>query len=187
MIKKVFLLLTIGISAFSFAQVGIKTDNPYPSADLELGSTNKTLILNRVPNTSAVANAIDGMMIYDISEECVKAYQANKWSKCLGKGLNSRTAVSPVSFSCNSATISPVPTSGKTYRGTLSIPYTGGNGSTYEAQSVRSSGLNAVLPAGTFALGNGSLEYSVTGTPDQTGNITFNINVSGNTCSVTLK
>ncbi|AZA81392.1 hypothetical protein C1637_02105 [Chryseobacterium lactis] len=182
--KNVCVLITFGISMLSFAQVGIKTDKPYPSADLELGSNDKTLILNRVLNTSAIANPVDGMMIYDRSEECVKAYQNKKWSKCLGKGLNSRSAISSISLSCSSATISPAPTSGKTYKGTLTIPYTGGNGSSYESQIVKTNGLSAVLPAGMFSQGSGNLQYSVTGTPDQTGNITFNVNVVGNTCSV---
>ncbi|TZF92719.1 hypothetical protein FW781_20220 [Chryseobacterium panacisoli] len=186
--KNVFLLVTCGFSVLSFAQVGIKKDNPYASADLELGSNNKTLLLNRVPNTSAVANPVNGMMIYDLSEECVKAYQAGKWSKCLGKGLIGKKALnSPVSLSCASATISPSPIAGQAFNGRLTIPYTGGNGGTYEAQSVQANGLSAALPAGRFAMGNGSLQYNITGIPDRAGNITFNVTVAGNSCSVTSK
>ncbi|PKF74859.1 hypothetical protein CW752_07085 [Chryseobacterium sp. PMSZPI] len=166
--------------------MGIGTKNPHLSTDLELGSSNKTLILNRVPNTGAIANPTDGMMIYDISEECVKAYQANKWSKCLGKGLNSRSSTNPISLLCSSANFSPALISGKAYKGILTIPYTGGDGSTYESQSIVSNGLNAILSSGKFVSGNGNLEYSVTGNPT-TKNVIFDINIAGNTCSVTVK
>ncbi|WPO91071.1 hypothetical protein [Chryseobacterium sp. HR92] len=186
--KNVFLLVTCCFSVLSFAQVGIKKDNPNASTDLELGSNNKTLLLNRVPNTSSVANPVNGMMIYDLSEECVKAYQAGKWSKCLGKGLSGKKALnSLVSLSCTSATISPSPVAGQAFNGTLTIPYTGGNGETYEAQSIKANGLSAALPTGRFAMGSGSLLYHITGTPDRTGNITFNVTAAGTSCSVTSK
>lgn len=180
--------MAFGFGVLSFAQVGIKQSDPNLSSDLELGSNNKTLLLNRVPNTGAVANPVNGMMIYDLSEECVKAYQAGKWSKCLGKGLNGKKALaSPVSLSCTSAVISPSPISGQAYKGVLTVPYTGGNGGVYDAETIHTNGLKATLSAGQFAMGNGSLQYSVTGTPDRTGSITFNVNVAGNTCSVASK
>lgn len=186
--KNVLLLISFSFSVLSFAQVGIKKDNPNLSSDLELGSNNKTLLLNRVPNTAAVANPVNGMMIYDQSEECVKAYQNGKWSKCLGKGLNGKKALaSSVSLLCTSATISPNPVAGQPFKGTLTIPYTGGNGGSYEAQTIQTNGLTATLPVGNFVIGNGSLQYSITGTPDKTGNITFNANIAGNTCSVVSK
>ncbi|MGE8556346.1 MAG: hypothetical protein ACN6OB_20680 [Chryseobacterium jejuense] len=186
--KNVLLLISFSFSVLSFAQVGIKKDNPHLSSDLELGSNNKTLLLNRVPNTAAVANPVNGMMIYDQSEECVKAYQGGKWSKCLGKGLSGKKALSsPVSLSCTSATISPSPVAGQAFNGKLTIPYTGGNGDAYGTQSIQTNGLSAALPDGRFAIGSGSLQYSITGVPDRTGNITFNVSVAGKACSVTSK
>ncbi|WP_160138227.1 hypothetical protein [Chryseobacterium sp. c4a] len=186
--KNVLLLITSTISVLSFAQVGIKEKNPNLSSDLELGSDNKTLLLNRVLNTGVITTPTNGMMIYDISEECVKAFQADKWSKCLGKGLVGKKALmNPVSLSCNSATVSPSPIAGQVYKGVLIIPYTGGNGGVYDAASIRANGLTATLPAGQFATGSGNLQYSITGTPDRTGSITFNVNVAGNTCSVASK
>ncbi|MDR2238614.1 MAG: hypothetical protein LBE92_20990 [Chryseobacterium sp.] len=186
--KIISLLAAFGFSAFSFAQVGIKTQDPYPSSDLDLGSRNKALLLNKVDNTSVVNNPVDGMMIYDMSEECVKARQDGKWTKCLGKGLNGKMAArNSLSLSCASATLSPNPEAGKPFKGTLTIPYTNGNGGAYEAQSIQTNGLTASLAAGKFAAGNGNLQYSVTGTPDQTGNIRFNVNTGGNSCSVVSK
>ena len=186
--KKKLLLLAFCYSALCFSQVGIGTASPHLSTDLELASANKTLLLNRVPNTAAVANPVNGMMIYDQSEECVKAYQNGKWSNCLGKGLTGKKALAnPVSLLCTSATVSPNAVAGQAFKGTLTIPYTGGNGGRYEAQSIQANGLTAFLPAGNFTVGNGSLQYSITGTPDKTGNITFNTIIAGNTCSVVSK
>lgn len=188
--KNVFLLVTFGFSVLSFAQVGIKKDNPHASADLELGSPNKTLILNRVPNTIAISNPVNGMMIYDQSEDCVKSYQAQKWSKCLGKGKNFKSVKPPsgsFSLSCASAVLSPGLVTGQEYKGTLIIPYTNGTGNVYEEQTIRTNGLTAVLPAGKFGTGNGSLQYSVTGKPEKAEPIILNVNAGGSTCSVTLK
>lgn len=187
--KKIILLLTtLGFSAFSFAQVGIKTQDPYPSSDLDLGSRNKALLLNKVATTSVVNDPVDGMMVYDMSEECVKAHQDGKWTKCLGKGLNGKMALkNSLSLSCSSATVSSNPEAGKSFKGTLTIPYTNGNGEAYEAQFIQTHGLTASLAAGKFTVGNGNLVYSVTGTPDQTGNIRFNVNIGGNSCSIVPK
>lgn len=187
--KNVFLLVACGFSVLSFAQVGIKKDNPHASTDLELGSSNKTLLLNRVANTNAVPNPVNGMMVYDQSEECVKAYQSGKWTKCLGKGLNSKSAKSSsdsFSLSCTSATLAPSLKAGQAYKGVLSIPYTNGTGNTYGEQIIRVNGLTAMLSAGKLTTGNGAVQYSVTGKPDRT-DVTFNVHIEGSTCSVAAK
>ena len=65
------------------------------------------------------------------------------------------------------------------------IAYTGGNGGTYTSQAIASSGvtgLTATLSAGSFANGNGTLTYNITGTPSSSGTATFGINISGKTC-----
>lgn len=176
--RKLLLLVTsLSISSLSFAQVGIKTANPHLSSDLELGSTNKSLLLNRVPNTAAIANAVNGMLIYDVSEQCVKAFQGGAWSNCFYKESN-------FSLACGSAVFSPATaTQGTPYAGTLTIPYSGGDGSAYAAQSIQSNGLTATLPAGTLATGNGSLQFSISGFPITSGSAVFSITVNGSICS----
>lgn len=177
--RKLLLLVTsFSISSLSFAQVGINKTNPHLSADLELGSTNKSLLLNRVPNTAAIANAVNGMLIYDVSEQCVKAFQGGAWSKCFWKE-------STFALVCASAVFAPTnATQNQPYTGTLTIPYTGGDGSAYAAQSIPSSnGLTAILSAGNFVIGNGNLVYNIIGTPVTTSPAVFNITVNGSTCS----
>src|SRR5690606_15628626 len=70
---------------------GINTETPHASSDLELASPDKALLLNRVANTAAVADPTNGMLIYDLEDKCVKAYQGDPlaWSDCLdGSGGN---------------------------------------------------------------------------------------------------
>jgi uncharacterized protein (TIGR02145 family) len=69
---------------------------------------------------------------------------------------------------------------------TSSISYTGGDGGPYEAQTVLSSGvqgLSAIITAGTFANGAGTLTYNIIGTPKSNGYARFNLNIGGVSCS----
>lgn len=176
--KKLLLPIYFSLCSFAVAQVGINQPNPNLSADLELGSTNKSLLLNRVPNTGAIANPVNGMLIYDVAEQCVKAFQGGAWSQCFWKD-NPEFALT-----CASAVFAPpTATQGQPYTGTLTIPYTGGDGSAYPGQTIQSNGLTATLAPGTFAVGNGSLQFSVTGFPVASGTAVFSITVNGSTCS----
>jgi formylglycine-generating enzyme required for sulfatase activity len=70
-----------------------------------------------------------------------------------------------------------------------SVPYTGGNGASYSAQSVSSTGvtgLTATLAAGTLAGGAGSLNYTITGTPSGSGTASFALSMGGQSCALTL-
>ena len=46
-------------------------------------------------------------------------------------------------------------------------------------------GLTLTVNAGTFANGNGTLEYSITGTPSGSGIASFPISIGGRTCTLT--
>ncbi len=68
------------------------------------------------------------------------------------------------------------------------IAYTGGNGGTHTGQTITSTGvtgLTATLAAGTFANGNGSLTYEISGTPSASGTASFAVNIGGKTCALT--
>lgn len=68
---------------------------------------------------------------------------------------------------------------------TLTIPYTGGNGGSYAAQSFTSTGvpgLTATLAAGNLQVGNGNLVFNITGTPLGEGTANFNITIAGKNC-----
>jgi uncharacterized protein (TIGR02145 family) len=93
-------------------------------------------------------------------------------------------------LNCGGATLT-----GNLYNGSVasgvsvSVPYTAGNGGSYAAQSISSTGvvgLTATLAAGTLANGAGSLTYTITGTPTTSGTATFAITVGGQSCSFTV-
>ena len=69
------------------------------------------------------------------------------------------------------------------------ILYSGGNGGPYAAQSITSTGvtgLTATCAAGTFATGDGSLTYTISGTPASSGNASFALSIGGQTCTFSI-
>ena len=67
------------------------------------------------------------------------------------------------------------------------ISYSGGNGGLYSAQTISStgvSGLTAVLSAGTFVSGSGSVSLSISGTPNSSGTATFSFTLGGQSCTL---
>ncbi|REC63775.1 hypothetical protein DRF65_03440 [Chryseobacterium pennae] len=177
--NKYMTLMLIMMGNFAFSQVGIGTPTPHTGSDLDLGATDKALYLNRTANTASINDPQPGMMIYDVSEHCIKAYQDNppKWSDCMD-------SVSGVvsGFTCGSASFKPTAAQGATYSGTLTIPYTGGNGGTYPVQSFTQNGLIFTLTAGNFSIGNGNLVYTINGTPATSGAMSLNIIAGGKSC-----
>jgi len=73
---------------------------------------------------------------------------------------------------------------------TATLTYTGGNGKTYLTKSHTSTGvtgLSATLLAGTLANGEGTLVYTISGTPTSAGTANFAIALGGKTCSIDVK
>ncbi len=69
------------------------------------------------------------------------------------------------------------------------ITYSGGNGGFYSAQSISSTGvvgLTTTLNSGILATGNGSLEFTISGTPTSVGNALFLVTIAGQVCSVSM-
>lgn len=101
------------------------------------------------------------------------------------------TEATVASLSCSSATFSNASaTSGVAYSGTVTVPYTSGNGVAYEAATISSTGvtgLTAVLTAGTLADGSGgSITYTITGTPASSGTASFALSFGAQSCTLTL-
>lgn len=92
-------------------------------------------------------------------------------------------------LNCGTSTPNGTLTSGTTAIGvTVSVPYSGGNGGSYTAQSVTSTGvtgLTATRVAGNLAIGNGSVTYSISGSASF-GTASFAISLGGQSCSFTL-
>lgn len=100
-------------------------------------------------------------------------------------------SMEPVTISeltCPGAVFSGVATAGVTYNGVFTVPYTGGDGSTYTSDngvsSIGVTGLSAILVPGTLANGSGMITYAVAGTPKDGGTASFVINFGGRSCTV---
>jgi uncharacterized protein (TIGR02145 family) len=94
------------------------------------------------------------------------------------------------SLNCAGATLSGAITSSTPVSGiTVSVPYTGGNGAAHSGQTVTSTliaGLKATLPAGNFTNGAGILAYEIAGTPATTGTANFQLNIGGQSCTLSI-
>ncbi|PWN58390.1 hypothetical protein [Chryseobacterium viscerum] len=188
--KKMLIILTYGVSSLMLGQVGINTETPHPSSDLELGSANKALYLNRVGNPEInITSPQNGMILYDTSKKCVRAYQADAWSDCFGSIVQGPGTIT--ALDCASAThTGTLINNGTQYNSGIetAIPYTDGNGGSYSSININSTGVTglvASLTAGNFNNGNGTLVFQITGTPSGAGNAVFTISIAGQSCSFT--
>jgi uncharacterized protein (TIGR02145 family) len=71
----------------------------------------------------------------------------------------------------------------------LNIPYSGGNGFSYDGQIVSSTGvkgLTATLTAGNLNFGAGSLTYYINGSTNTSGIANFTIRIGGKVCELNL-
>ena len=139
-----------------------------------IGTGNLTYTITGTPNSSGTAN-----------------FSINIGGKSC---ILQRTVILPIGtisiLNCGNAT-----NNGTLYDGTVasgvssSISYSGGNGGSHNGQVVASTGvtgLTATLTAGTFAIGSGSLNYTISGTPDTIGIASFLLDIGGQTCELTI-
>jgi len=75
------------------------------------------------------------------------------------------------------------------YRVSVTVPYSAGNGGSYVGQTVVSTGvtgLTAYLYPGVFNVGEGTLNYIITGTPNGYGKASFALNIGGQSCNLQI-
>ncbi|WP_396147967.1 hypothetical protein [Flavobacterium sp.] len=83
--KKIILTLVLfGFNLYGFSQeltkkIGDNKNNIGTSSLLEIESPNKALVVTRISNTSDIAQPINGMIVYVLSENKFKIYQNNTW------------------------------------------------------------------------------------------------------------
>ncbi|MCY1660187.1 hypothetical protein [Chryseobacterium sp. SL1] len=162
------------------------------SAILDMSNvTNKGMLAPQVALTSAtdqttIASPKVGLLVYCTGTDVNFNTKGHLyWNGTEWRTLDNSTAASPsvTSVSCNSATLNPSNyTSGVNYTGTLTIPYTGGNGATYSpGSSVNVNNLTFTLQAGKLAIGSGSLTFTVAGTPNVTSPTTIPVPINPTT------
>jgi hypothetical protein len=182
--KKILLALLISFATIYEveAQVGIGTTLPEPDAILELKSTSKALLVTRVADVEAVVNPVNGMIVYDISLQCIRSFQKGVWSEC-------GSVVTPevLTLECGNITVNGSLIAGTAASSvTVTLPYTGGNAGNYSGQILSSTGvtgLTATLFGGVLDNGAGTVLYTITGTPNSAGTASFSASLGGQICT----
>jgi uncharacterized protein (TIGR02145 family) len=125
----------------------------------------------------------------------VNSSAINPGERAYGNGIRCIKDASAIpatlgAINCGSTSITGTLTSGTAASGvSASVPYTGGNGGSYAAQTISSTGvtgLTATLASGILANGAGSLTFTITGTPTTSGTASFAITIGGQSCSFTV-
>jgi uncharacterized protein (TIGR02145 family) len=113
------LLLTFFLAQTSIAQVGIGTNTPAASAQLDVSSTERGFLVPRMTSTerNAIVSPANGLQIYNTSTGCLNYFNINAWYEVCG---NIITGIYPVgAVFCNVTPTLVVdvtnPTTGKTW------------------------------------------------------------------------
>jgi uncharacterized protein (TIGR02145 family) len=172
------------------SNLGVGTTAPNNSAITEMNSTTQGFLPPRMTSAQrdAIQNPADGLIIFNLTSGCPNYYSNNQWFEWCGTGVTPVAIVS--SLTCGSTAVNGSLISGIAASGvSASVPYTGGNGGAYVAQTISSTGvtgLSATLPSGLLAIGNGALSFSITGTPNASGTASFALAIGGQTCTFTV-
>jgi hypothetical protein len=175
------------VRVLSTGEVGIGA-TPDASAKLEVASSSQGFLPPRLTSIQrdAIVSPSDGLIIFNTTSGCPNYFYDGTWYEWCGTGVLPIGVIG--ALNCGSATNNGTLTEGEPTSGVSSeISYTGGNGGTYNGQTVNSTGitgLTATLNAGTFANGSGSLTYTISGTPNSSGAASFVLSIGGQTCNL---
>jgi len=183
---------------FSGGNVGIGTANPSAGSILDLTSTDKALLLPRLSGTSSVVSPVDGMLMYDSSAKCVKAFADNQWSKCMGASLDF------LEVECTTGGFRGIYISGYAQINSKFVVTVKNNSSTTVSLNFSQSdlslsgisGLSVGQPTGVPVLNNNNitlspgssveLSYPITGTPSGSGLLSGTWSNSSLSCTQTV-
>ncbi|MDR6466296.1 MULTISPECIES: FISUMP domain-containing protein [Chryseobacterium] len=214
--KKHYLLALAFVGIVSYSQVGINNTAPKTTLEISSktsdGSSSEGFLLPKVTGNQLKAAETAGVYANDQDATLVFVTAApdegnrtgqvegmdskgfyyfdagsNRWVKMVSSGT---ITGSVTELLCSNATHAGVLETTSPAAGvSTNVPYTGGNGGIYSALSIPSigvTGLTAVLPSGTLNNGNGTLVFTITGTPSAAGTATFNIDLFGFNCGFNL-
>lgn len=211
--KKTNLLAGVLFGIATYGQVGINTTTPVVTLDVSAKTTDGTASEGfKLPNVTGNAlHAADTAGLYGVNHNATLVYVTeapdpvnrvgqvegmdepgfyyynagiNRWLKVI---VGTSDAAYIGQLQCSSASNFGLLTNGVAASGVnTTVPYTGGNGAGYSAQVINSTGVTgliALLSSGSLAVGNGFLNFTITGTPASAGTANFEVTIGGETCS----
>ncbi|MCF2221489.1 hypothetical protein H9Q08_19675 [Chryseobacterium sp. PS-8] len=128
---------------------------------LVLEKNNLGLVLPRNPLPTSISKPTSGSLIYDNSKNMLAVYNGTEWSFWEVPLVITQSNL--------------VVTKGTQINQNISIPYTGGKGTSYPSGNVTQNGLTLSYPAGVLA-GSGTINVQLSGNPNLPGIIIFKIN-----------
>lgn len=181
------ILIPLHLSLFS--QVGVGTPTPRGALDINTPTTNnKGLVLPTNDDPKNMINPMGGSIavgtvMYDSTLKCIRFYKPSGWSNCLSDQQPA------FQLKCDGALTGSFKANVNS-NGSKIINYTGGQGQSYEAIDIASTGvtgLNAKAAAGTLTNDEGSITLTITGTPNSSGIAYFTVNIGESTCTFQIQ
>jgi hypothetical protein len=173
------------------SQIAIGTFSPSPSAQLEITSTNKGLLLPRM--TEAQRNAISspaaGLILW--CTNCgtlgeMEVFDGLGWKNMLGAAASPGIFIS--SITCPSELSQDILSVGKAFSKNVNVPFATSNISSYPTglpiPSKGVKGLTATLQQGNLTNGAGTLVYSITGAAASDGILSFDLGIGDKSCKL---
>jgi len=175
---------------------GVTVSVPYSGGNggVYLGAQFSSSVISGM--TANLANGIlnngDGNLVFTISGTPTTTGTATFTIAIAGQSCSFQIPVGTLTahvggLTCNSASFSPaLMETGTSYIGTMSVPYTDGNGVAYPQGPIQSvNGLNFRLRAGTLTTSSGNLIYDISGTPTAATTMTIPVSFNGSaSCNV---
>ncbi|SEM76980.1 hypothetical protein SAMN05421856_106205 [Chryseobacterium taichungense] len=179
--------VTITNNSFSTANIA------FQASDLVLSGVSGITVTSVTPPTASLTSGQSQLVEYMLSgTPSSSGTLMGTWAKLSLNCSKTVTVIQPpiTSLDCAGATQNGILTGGIAANNVSAvINYGGGDGSAYDGQTISSTGvtgLTATLVAGNFAIGSGSLTYTITGTPSGGGTAAFPISIGGKSCTLNI-
>ncbi|MPT30260.1 MAG: hypothetical protein E2600_01050 [Chryseobacterium sp.] len=179
-----------GIGAIPDASAILELNVSQLASGSKKGFLAPRVALTAYNDASTIPSPATGLLVYNLGTQSTFTFagyvywDGSQWRPLDGRSLQSGTVGA---LKCSEASLSPLTyTSGTSFDGMMSIPYTGGNGGMYGAQTIGPvNGLMATLAQGNFAQGSGTLNYTISGIPtvSSPNTTTFPISIGEQACS----
>jgi hypothetical protein len=170
--------------------IGIGTDNPHPSAKLELSSKSQGFLPTRmsIEERETIEEPAEGLVIFNTTTGCLNYFSSSQWWELCGNASLPGAKVGILD--CQNKTLEEEVIAGENVDNLkVFLPYAQGNGglSSYrEFASLSPSGLKITAQRDTLALGSGSFTLLLNGKEEQAGALVYEISLAGQSCLLTI-